>query len=398
MTDAERVARLRDDTPGCDFVLHLDHAGSSLPPEPVLQAMVGHLALEARIGGYRAAASQAEALDATHGLLASLVGAEADEIALVDSATRAWQLLLVALDLQPGDRVLCTRAEYASNHLAFLQLAERRGIEVVPIDGDDDGAIDLPSLERELGRGAALVSLTHVPTQGGLVHPAHAVGALTRAAGVPLLLDACQSLGQVDLRTVPWDLLSATGRKYLRGPRGTGFLAVRRAWLDRLAPPLADLHGATWEAPDRYRLRAGAQRFELWERSVAGQLGLAAAARYALDHDPAWLEARIATQGEALRQRLRAVAGCTVHDRGRHRCGIVTFTVAGVRSEALKRALWRQDIHTSVSAPASSRLDFTDRGLPPLLRASVHALTTDDELDRFVGAVEALVPSLRERG
>lgn len=395
MSELARVERLRDDTPGCDFVLHLDHAGSSLPPEPVLQATVGHLALEARVGGYRAAALRAEALEAGYDDLAALVGATRDEVAVVDSATRAWQLLLAGLDLGPGDRVLCTEAEYASNQLAFLQLRARRGIDVVPVPDGADGTIDLEALDRELARGAAVVSLTHVPTHSGTVQPAHAVGARTRAAGVPLLLDACQSLGQVDLREVPWDLLSATGRKYLRGPRGTGLLAVRKAWLDRLAPPLADLQGATWQPPDGFVLRDDARRFELWERSVAGQLGLAAAARYALDHDPTWLEARIAQQGGALRARLAEIAGIEVHDRGSALCGLVTFAVDGVAPRALRDALWGRDIHTSVTDP--TRTGPTSPGMAPRLRASVHALTTDDELDRFVAAVEELAPSLGAR-
>jgi selenocysteine lyase/cysteine desulfurase len=397
--DRAKVAALRDDTPGCDFVLHLDHAGSSLPPEPVLQAVLGHLGLEARLGGYRAAAAVADRCEQVYADVAALVGAQPDEIALVDSATRAWQLAFAALPLSPGDRVLCSRTEYVSNHLAFLQLAERHDLSIVPIDGDEQGALDLHALERELSRGAAVMCLTHVPTNGGLVHPARQVGLRTRAAGVPLLLDACQSVGQVDVRDVPWDLLSATGRKYLRGPRGTGFLAVRRDWLQRLRPPMADLRGARWESPDRYTLRDDARRFELWERSVAGQLGLGAAARVALDTGLPWLQGRIAALGASLRSSLQGVPGLTVHDQGRQWCGIVTFSIDGVDPVKLKEQLWADDIHTSVSAPSSTLIDAVDRGLPPMLRASVHALNTDDELERFVArirrAAHADMPSTR---
>jgi len=383
-----RIEDLRHDTPGCDFVLHLDHAGSSLPPEPVLQAQLAHLALEARLGGYRAADAVRDRLDDSYDAVAELLGCGPDEVAMVDSATRAWQLLFAGLGLGAGDRVLCTRTEYASNHLAFLQLAERTGAVVVPIDADADGAVDLHQLQTELARGAAVMSLTHVPTNGGLVHPAAEVGALTRAAGVPLLLDACQSAGQIDLRTVPWDLLSATGRKYLRGPRGTGFLAVRRPLLDRItAHSWLDLYGAEWTGPSAYTVRDDARRLELWERSVAGQLGLGAAVRYALGCGLPWLEARIATMAASLRARLADEAGVTVHDRGATKCGIVTFTVDGEAPRALRDRLRRDDIHVSVSSASSTRLDMDDRGLSQLVRASVHALTTDDELERFVRAV-----------
>jgi len=385
------IDTLRHDTPGCDFVTHLDHAGSSLPPEPVLQAQLAHLALEARVGGYRAADAVRDALDDTYPAIAELIGCRPDEVAMVDSATRGWQLLFAGLGLGAGDRILCTRTEYASNHLAFLQLAERTGAEVVPIDGDPDGVIDLDHLDRELARGAAVVSLTHVPTNGGLVHPAAEVGARTRAAGVPLLLDACQSAGQIDLRDIPWDLLSATGRKYLRGPRGTGFLAVRRPLLDRITRhSWIDLHGATWTGPGSYTLRDDARRLELWERSVAGQLGLRAAVRYALDCDPAWLEQRIASVARALRAQLAEVDGVAVHDQGRRRCGIVTFTVAGHDPVAVRDQLRTRDIHVSVSSAPSTRLDMDDRGLDQLVRASVHALTTDDDLQRLVRALKQL--------
>lgn len=382
------LQRLRRDTPGCEAVLHLDHAGASLPPQCVLDAMVGHLELEARWGGYRAADHAAEALQDGYDAVAALLGCSSDEVAFVDSATRGWQLLFEAVPMGPGDRILCSRAEYVSNHLAFLQARERRGIVVVPIDSDPDGAIDLDHLDRELARGAALVALTHVPTQGGLVQPAAEVARRCRAAGVLLLLDACQSVGQVDVRGIDWDLLSATGRKYLRGPRGTGFLAVRREAMAHLATPLLDLHGASWTGPDTYTVRSDARRFEIWERPIAGLLGLRAAVRYALDLGIEALEDRIAHQATSLRTRLEALPGAQVHDQGRQRCGIVTFTVQGLEPAAVKRSLRAQDIHVSVVQRSSSLLDLSDRGLHSLVRASVHALTTDAELDRFLAALE----------
>jgi len=384
MQTALDIAKLRADTPGCNTVLHLDHAGSSLPPRQVVDTVIAHLEEEARVGGYRAAFEAHDRVSQVYADVASLIGADANEVALVDSATRAWQLAFAALPLKDGDRILCSRTEYASNHLAFLQLRERVDVTIVPIPPDGSGGIDLDRVAAELREGAALMALTHVPTNGGLVHPAHEVGALCRAAGVPLLLDACQSAGQVDLRDVPWDMISASGRKYLRGPRGTGFLGIRRTWLDRVDRPWMDLHGATWTGPDSYTARNDASRFELWERSYADVLGLGAAVRYALDCGMQALEARIASIAEGLRDRLRAQVGMTVHDRGAVRCGLVTFSREGSDPLQLKSALRQRDVHVTVSRRPSTLLDMTDRGLEAVVRASVHALTTEAELDAFM--------------
>ena len=319
---------------------------------------------------------------------AELVGCEADEIAMTDSATRAWAMAFAAVDLGPGDQVLTSRSEYASNFLGMLHLQRTRGFEIVAVGPDASGQLDLAAFESALGeRHVRLVALTHVPTNSGLVQPAAEVGRLCRARGVPLLLDACQSAGQVDLRQVPWDLLAVTGRKYLRGPRGTGFLGVRRAWLDRIDPPMIDLHGAWWTGEDSYQLRDDAKRFELFERSVAGMLGLRAAVTYALDLGLDALEARISMLAALLRARLAEIDGVTVQDRGHRRCGIVTFTVDGLHPDALRDRLEAARINVSVSARSSTLLDMEDRGLAHVVRASPHAYNTEAEIERFTSII-----------
>ncbi len=232
---------------------------------------------------------------------------------------------------QPGDRVLTARAEYASNVIALLQLRDRFGIEIVLVDDDEHGQISPRSPRGGARPGAAMVALTHVPTNGGLVNPAEAVGALCAAHDVFYVLDACQSVGQVpvDVSAIGCDVLSATGRKYLRAPRGTGFLYVSDRALDRLVPPFLDLHAATWTGVDTYEIRDDARRFENWETSHATKLGLGAAVDYALALGPESTWSRIEALGAALRERLGAVDGVTVHDKGERRGGIVTFTVDG---------------------------------------------------------------------
>jgi cysteine desulfurase/selenocysteine lyase len=391
------VDRARADTPGCELVIHLNHAGTSLAPRPVLDAQVEWLQAEALTGGYELAADRDAELQASYDDVAALVGAQRDEIALVENATFAWHQAFWSLPLRAGDRILTCTVEYASSYLSYLQAERRRAVTVEVIPDDDDGQLSLPALAELLDGGRApvgLVAVTHVPTNGGLVNPVAGVGALCREAGVPFLLDACQSVGQmpVDVDDIGCDLLSATGRKFLRAPRGTGFLYVRRSMLERLdrdgaEPAFLDLLGADWVAPDDYVLRPDARRFENWESNLAALAGLRAAVGYARSWGLDAISDRVRTVAEALRGRLAEVPGVRVHDLGRHRSGIVTFTVNGVAADDVQARLRSQGINVSVSGPSSTRLDAERRRLPPLVRASVHYVTTDAELDRLAAAV-----------
>ncbi|MCY4668905.1 MAG: aminotransferase class V-fold PLP-dependent enzyme, partial [Rhodococcus sp.] len=294
---------IRRDTPGCLDKVFLDSAGSSLPPEPVPATMIEHLRREADVGGYVAAARQSGALAAVPHSLARVIGAQATDIALTDSATRAWNDFLAAVPLGPGDRILISGVEYASNAIAALGRARSTGAHVEIIPSDQYGRIDLDALENMLDDRVRVVSVVHVPTNGGLINPVREVVELARAHGSLVLLDACQSVGQlpIDVTELGVDALSATGRKWLRGPRGTGFLYVRPGLVDALEPAAMDLHGAEWTGENSFVPAPDATRFELWETSVAARLGLGVAADYLLSigTDTAWeqIESRAVTLG-----------------------------------------------------------------------------------------------------
>jgi selenocysteine lyase/cysteine desulfurase len=386
------VARLRRETPGCAEVAHLNNAGAALMPEPVLAALRAQVDLEARVGGYEAERRRPDALDRVRESLARLVGGAAGEIALLESASRAWQAFLGALDLGPGDRVLVGRAEYASNVVPLLQLARRRGVEVGVVPDDADGVMDVDALAGMLDRRVRLVSAVHVPTNGGLVNPVAQVGALLRGRGIPYLVDAAQSAGQLplDVAAIGCDALMAPGRKFLRGPRGTAFLWVRGELADRLEPAMLDGHGGRWSGEREYEVAPGALRFETWEASRAAQLALGAAADYALALGVEALWTRIRELGGELRERLRALPRVTLHDRGRELCGIVTFSVAGHPAAAVREALGREGVNVWVSEAESARLSMAPRGLEAIVRASVHAYNDDSDLDRLIAGIERL--------
>jgi selenocysteine lyase/cysteine desulfurase len=354
----------------------------------VLDTVIDHLELEGRVGGYMAGDLAAERSAAVYNSVARLLGAEPDEIALTESATRAWDMACYSLasTFRPGDRILTSASEYASNVIAFLQLVQRHGVEVVFVPDDDSGQLDVAVLRALVDDRTRLIAISWIPTQGGLVNPAAAVGAVARDAGVPYLLDACQAAGQlpIDVDALGCDFLSATGRKYLRAPRGTGFLYVRRPWIERLDPPFADVHAAQWAPGDRLVLRADARRFESWERSVANQLGLGAAVDHALALGVDAISARVVALGASLRERLLDVPGLTLRDRGVQQCGIVTFTIDGVDPYACAARMRAQHVNISVSTIDFARRDFEQRGLQAVLRASVHYYNIDAELDRLV--------------
>ena len=383
------LARVRADTPGVEYVVHFNNAGAALPPRQVVAAVVEHLQREAEIGGYEAAAERKNRSEHTYDALAQLLGAGRDEIAVVENATRAWDMAFYAFRFQPGDRILTGRAEYASNWIALKQVTDRTGATIEVVPDDESGQIDVAALERLIDERVKLVSLVHVPTQSGLVNPAAKVGRVTRAAGVPLLLDACQSIGQlpVDVNEIGCDIMSGAGRKFLRGPRATGFLYVRRDLIERLEPPLLDMHAAEWQQDGSYRIRDDARRFENWETNYASKIGLGAAVDYALEVgiENGW--ERIRTLATRLRAELSALADVTVLDRGAVLGATVTFAVAGLPAAEVQRRLAVERINVSVMDAASARLDFDPRGLDEAVRSSVHYYNSDEEIDLLVDAV-----------
>jgi cysteine desulfurase/selenocysteine lyase len=382
----------RAQTPGCNSVIHFNNAGTSLAPQPVLTAVLDYLQAEALQGGYELEAAQAARLADTYAAVAELIGARRTEIAMQDSASRAWAAAFYAIPFSPGDRILCSVQEYAANYIAFLQVAAKTGARVEVVPNDESGQLDLAALERMMDGRVKLIAVTHIPTSSGTINPAEAVGVIARQAGCLYLLDACQSVGQleVNVERIGCDMLSATGRKYLRAPRGTAFLYVRESALDRLAPAQLDHHSGIWTAENEYNLAPGARRFEFYEGSMGLRIGLGVAARYALQWDLPAIEARVMGLAAGLREGLAAIPGVVVQDRGERLSGIVTFTVAGLSPVDLRAQLRSHSMNIWAPGITSGRLDLGGKGLEQVARASIHYYNTEAEVDRFCSAIEAL--------
>lgn len=383
------VEQLRAETPGTQNVIHLNNAGSSLMPQRVIDAIRLYMDHEIANGGYETHRAFETQLDGVYGTLAELIGSESREVAVSDSATRAWDMAFYGMPFAEGDRILTTTTEYVSNWAAYLHLRDTRGITISVVPNTPAGEIDVDALESMIDDTVKLITLNHAPTNSGLINPAAAVGALARSHGIPYLLDACQSIGQVpiDVEAIGCDMLSGTSRKYLRGPRGVGFLYVRSDFMDRLDPVFVESHTASIVLPDRFELRRDARRFETWEKNHGNVLGMGVAAQYAMEIGVDEIWSRIQMLAETARRLLDEIDGVTIRDLGAARGGLVTFEVDGRQVMEVRELLAERSINVSTSTLMSAPVDMHERAIDGLVRASFHAYNTEDEIEALVNAV-----------
>ncbi|NGP88051.1 aminotransferase class V-fold PLP-dependent enzyme [Fodinibius halophilus] len=387
------IQKLRNQTPGTSEVIHFNNAGASLMPSPVSESVISYLREETLRGGYETARKHQEDINRVYSTIANFINAADHEIALQENATMAWNMAFFAINFEDGDRILTSVSEYASNYIAYLKLQEEVNVSIEVIPNDETGSTSVEALSSMMDEKVKLISITHMPTNSGLVNPVEEIGTLAKEHPCLYLVDACQSVGQypVDVEKIGCDMLSATGRKYLRGPRGTGFLYVNDDILPHLTPPFLDLHSAKWVTEDEYQMRDDARRFENWETNYAGVIGLKKAVSYAaqLGIDEIWH--RIRDLGEKLRSTLSQIPNVTVHDIGKTKGGIVTFTIDGVSAESvLKELSEKHNINVSTSGKHSTLLDMEKRSLDELTRASVHYYNTDEEILKLTRAIRKI--------
>ena len=393
--DDADVARWRGDTPGTQRRHHLNNAGAALSPRVVAETVRAHLDLELMIGGYEAAAAARCAMDECNRTLAALVRAAPRNITITSSATAAYAQALSAFDFGPGDAIVTTSADYLSNRIMFEALAARRGVRIVEADDLPEGGVDPGSVaERIRTERPRLVAVTAVPTFGGLVQPVEAVGAACADAGVPYLIDGCQAVGQmeIDVAALHCDFLAATARKFLRGPRGIGFLFVSDAALARgMHPLLVDMRGASWSGAGGYATYDGARRFEQWEQPCALALGMGAAARYALDAGVARTSARSHALAAEVRSRLVAIPGVRSLDRGSRLSAIAAFECAGRDAATLVPALREHGVNVSSQSRDENAVALERLAAGSLLRVSPHYYNDARDLDALERALRDLL-------
>ncbi len=289
---------------------------------------------------------------------------------------------------------MASRTTYVSHALHLMSLAHERGFELVLAPEGPDGGVDLVALDALLADGVpTIVSVAHIPTSSGLVEPAEGIGDVCRRHGVTYLLDATQSIGHldVDVRRAGCDVLVTTGRKFLRAPRGTGLAYVAGPLLERLTPTAPDVRGASWIADRAWDLVDTARRYETWESSVAGRLGLGVALREATERGASRTQEHLVAMGARMRAALGDLDGVILADPpASSSSAIVTFCVEGVEAkEAVERLAQRRV--SIVSVPAThGQWDLGARSLEIVLRASAHVYNDDDDLARLIDGVASL--------
>lgn len=389
LTDHPSVNQWRSETPGCRHRIHLNNAGAALMPEPVIEAIREHLQLESEIGGYEAADAARDKIADAYESVAKLIGADRSNVAIVENATVAASQALSSFDFKRGDTILTTNAVYSSNQIMMLNLARRFGVEVIRAEDLPEGGVDPESIRLHIEKDRpSLLVMTWVPTNSGLVQNAKAAGEICRELNIPFLLDACQAVGQlpVNVNKLNCDFLAATSRKFLRGPRGLGFLYVSDRMLEQGHYPLfPDTHGADWTGADSFEIKPGAARFENWEFSYALLLGLGAAAEYAnaIGIETAGRRARelaVYTRENLMNK----IETANVLDSGQQKCAIVTAAFGDMDNEKLVDQLREAKINTSATTRGMALIDMDAKKTESALRISPHYYNTKDEIDTLI--------------
>ncbi|MEM7550084.1 MAG: aminotransferase class V-fold PLP-dependent enzyme [Bacteroidota bacterium] len=386
------IQKLREETAGVKFHTHFNNAGASLIPSSVRRAVIDYLDYEELHGGYETAERFHKEIEGIYTSIGKFINADAEEIALLENATAAWIMAFLSIDLKAGDIILTSKQEYASNYLAFLRIQKEKDVKIEVIDSTESGEIDLAKLKEAIKPKTRLIAISHMPTNSGLVQPAEEIGKIATEYNVLYLLDACQSIGHypLDVKKLKCDFLSATGRKYLRAPRGTGFLYVKKEVLQKTEPYIIDLHSATWIDNNTYETISSAKKFENWESNIANQLGLKSAAEYAFEIGIESIWTRVKSLGDYFRNELEKIESATVTDIGSVKSGIVTFKHNFIETLDLKKKLFDEGISTSNTVESGTLIDMRERGLDKLIRASVHYYNTEEEIDRCCDFLKSL--------
>ncbi|WP_255366882.1 aminotransferase class V-fold PLP-dependent enzyme [Mucilaginibacter sp. OK268] len=379
----QEILQLRAETKGTTERIHFNNAGSSLPPDVVVETVISYLQEEATHGGYETEDKYAKEMEHTYDLIAKLINANRDEVAVMENASMAWGLAFNGIVFNAGDEIITSEMEYLSNLMGFINVQKTRGVKLMVIPTDEQGNFSMQALENAISPRTKLIAITHIASTAGTIIPVVEIGKIARKHQILYLVDACQSVGQlpVDVKEIGCDMLAVTGRKYLRAPRGTGFLYVRKEVQDKLKLILMDGFTAEWVTEDDYEIRNDCRRFELTEKNRAVFLGLSKAVEYILNIGVQRTWPRIQQLATSMRGQLEGIEGVTVHDKGDQQCGIITFSVRGMDSATVKSKMAENRINVSIGKAKSTLIYMNRYQLSSVVRASVHYYNTEEEID-----------------
>lgn len=380
------INQIRQNTPGCLDKIFINSAGSSLMSKEVVQISKDYMDMEADIGGYDVMANHYEDFNLFYLEASKLINANPRNMAFAISATDAYSKVLYSFKWTEKDVILTTKDDYVSNIISFIHINRRFGSQIKFVDCLDSGDLDYEDLARKLEQyKPTIFALTHIPTSAGTIHDAEKAGEICANFDTYYLLDACQSIGQldVDVRKIKCDFLTVTGRKFLKAPRGTGFLYVANHILDTDMGPLCiDLAGSTWDSETSFKFGSEAKRFEFWEKNYSNFLGLTQAIR---EINEIGIE-KIAAYNKMLsgyfRNELEQVDGLKIYDHGSLKGNIITWKIPGLKQSEISKLFHERRVIFSFSSNTSALYDLNKKGEEWLVRFSPHFFNTTEEADQ----------------
>ena len=364
--------------------VYLNTAAAGLQSPQVLEKIQAHLQLESECGGYVAAEKVQSDLASCRENLAQLLNCTASEIALTDSASRAWHRILNCFDFQRDDIVLVSPTIWGGNYFTLLQLEKRFGIQVQCMPTEADGNLDLDRLKQQIQQKVRqqpksrvrFMELTLAPSGWDAWQATGDIAQLARAHSIPLVVDASQAFGQreLDVNDLGCDFLFASGRKWLAGPRGTGVLYARQSSTSHLCPLGLDQHTGFLKDDELHWL-PDARRFELSESSVALRLGLGEAAKQTLSRQQAGESVLLKKLAADYRQLISEIPGFELPDLSGEPGAIVTFRHAVQSPVAVRDFLRQHHIEVGIHPRTYMPLHAPTQRLGDCLRVSPSTCT-----------------------
>jgi len=385
------IGKVRKETKACLNVVHFNNAGASLMPDVVLQKITDLLQEEGRIGGYELMAKRWEAFQRFYEVGAQYFIGQPKNIAFATNATVAFNIALSSIPFEKDDVILTTQDDYVSNQIAFMQLAKRFGVRTIMGESAPTGGVDVQSMKELIAQHQPkVVAVTHVPTNSGLVQPVEAIGALCRANDIWYFVDVCQSFGQMplDAEAIGADFMSATFRKFMRGPRGTGILyASDRVLESNLEPLFMDLQGADWLERNEYKAKPNAKRFETWERNYALFGGATAALEYAQSIGFEAIQSRSWALADYTRAQLAQLPTAQILDKGSTTCAITTSYFPTLTPPLIQSKMSEANINVACAQRMNALIDMDEKGVSWALRIAPHYYNTKEEIDKTISVL-----------
>lgn len=376
-------------------LIHFNHSGAGLPSPQTVQAIIDQLRLEAEMGPMEASHLVAEKKAETYELAARLLNCSPQQIAFGTGHGQLFGDIVSAIPLEAADEILVSRQEWMGNIACLQNAANLTGATVKMMASDDTTAVDVDALRSALSADVRIVALTWIGASSTLVNPAAAIGRVLRETGSSafFIIDASQAIGQIpiDVQELGCDALTACGRKFLRGPRGTGLAYISPRLAAKAVLRKIDNFTVVWDSKNCTSLTGSARAFEIGEESVALRLGLGKAMEQALENGIANIQSELGRKSTRLRHALASVTGVRVMDLGNHKSASVTFTVDGLTCASVKQNLAGQNIAIGMNGREYTPFDLDIRGISELLRASVHLSTTDNEIESLVEAIRQIL-------